>query len=220
MKNLTLWAKNHPRLAIACIVLSGIFQIAFGIRLGRVVLPVVNEHLLDLLVVAIILGVIAIQNNYRQKAPTLSKEREISLRQHTARLLFIGTFVLSLIFGNILQQRLNPTRATSIAYTSEGTHEVSQPVTKKQLRHELKSQLKAYKKQASPQSKPNNTGLIVGGVLLLLAGIFFGSILICAISCGSPALEIVLYALLTVGSFWAGIYFLNKAARLKRAAAK
>lgn len=220
MKTLPLWAKNHPRLAIGGIVLIGIFEIAFGIRLGRVILPVVNERLLDILVVAIVLGVIAIQNNYHQKAPALSKERELRLRQKSTRLLFACTFVLSLVFGNILQQRLNPTTATSVAWTSEGTHQVNQPVSKKQLRHDLKNQWKAYKKQASPQSKPNNTGLIIGGILLLLAGIFFGSILICAISCGSPALEIVLYALLTVGSFWAGIYFLNKAARLKRAATK
>ncbi|MFN8358104.1 MAG: hypothetical protein U0Y10_26820 [Spirosomataceae bacterium] len=213
MKTLSYWAKHHPRWAIALLVLWGTYEIAFGIRLGRVILPPINEALLHFLIVVIVLQSISIQNQYQRQLPSLDKALVVRLRQRCARWLFIMTFGLAVIFGNLVQQRLNPASATAVAWASEGNN--SQPISKKQFRKQLKTTLKNYRKQH--QQITNTTGLVIGGILLLLLGIGFAGTLACAIGCAAPALEIVLYGLLTIGSFWAGIYFLNKAARLKKA---
>lgn len=215
MKSISIWAKKNNRFAIGLIVLIEVVNIAFGIRLGRVILPVINERFLDLFALAIVLAMMAIENNYEEKAKTLCQAAEYRLRMVSVRALFIGTFLLAIVFGNIVQQRLNPTTASLVAWASNITEEARQPVSKKQMRHELRTTLKAYKK-ATKEGKPSNTGLIIGGILFLLVGLFFGAGLVCAIGCAAPAGEIILYALLTVGCLFVGIKLLSKAAKRKR----
>ncbi|QHV95182.1 hypothetical protein [Spirosoma endbachense] len=230
MKKLSYWARQHSWSAISLIIILEIIKGWIGVRFGFRFLPALPGLLIELSVVAIAIGALAIEKNYFRQAatPFLTKTGSYDLRVRSSFYLFTASFILSIVLGNRCQHFVTPQKNSFSVWAAssrvegaidgvENQKEInpdnhrSTRLTRKALREERRLSRQKH------NQRPANADT-AAYILLFLVGVglaFLGAGLACNLSCSNQGLAAVLVGLLALGAFAGGIYFLVKAFRRK-----
>lgn len=229
MKQLSYWANRHRYLAIASIILLEFLKGWIGFRIGSRFWPPLPGIAIELIVTVLVIAVLCIERNYRNRLATLvlPKAEQYVLRTRTAFFLLTASLLLSMLLGNRFQYVADPQDTSSLAWASTrrssetGGSATSQsetapndiqktrPLTRQELRHERKLAHQNHKHRPAHEKT-------VPYLLLFLAGLvlaWLGSALVCRLVCANQGVAAVLVGLVALGALGGGIYFLVKALR-------
>ncbi len=235
MKQLSYWASRHKQLAIYLIILLEFGKGWIGVQLGFRALPALPGIVIEVAVLAIVLGILLIEGHFLQQVnlSILPKDKYYRLRSRSAFSLFVASFLLALLLGNrchfftsgqsgyfTAQAASHRSEIRSVAGSSMAPsvddHHQDRPLTRRELRRERRLTQQSNRAQ---QPDPNGPGV---GVYILLAVLafglaFLGAGLACNLSCSNQGVAAIFVALLAVGALTASIYFVTRAIRRAQA---
>lgn len=231
MKTISYWASTHTKAAISLIVLIEVVKNSVGSHLGRYFFPILPGIVIELLVIGLVVGILLIETQYNRQiaVPSLTKTKRYQLRTRSTFCLFLGSFLLFILFGNRLQHFTNP-QTGDFAVWANGRRverpiqeidnrntiddvQRSRPLTRKERRQERRLARHKYPQRPTETSKGVYFLLFVLGIGLA----YLGAGLACSLSCSNQGVAAVLVGLLALGALVGGIYFLVKALSRKPA---
>ena len=235
MKTISYWASRHILHARIVLIFIEILKACIAVNLGYILLKGITPTLANIMALILCLVLWAAEKQYDKQLTDTKHQVSLyyALRQRILALVYICQIGLLMLIGasinnyKPLQEPVNQQimqsmielheTATPSVFSEKITEKSLEKQTDKTIKKTFRSKLydrfmhKWQKHLAANEGTPNKTLFIILGILLILAGIFFGLTLACGISCGTTTTNYVIFTLLTVGCLGGGIWLLIKA---------
>ena len=227
MKKISFWASHHILQARLSLIFIEILKGCIAVNLGFMLIKGLSPTMTEIAVLIFGLILFAAERYYhRRRAENRDgSEHFYDLRNRMLVVIYGSQIALYMLVGASLYnfEPMPAADATQPAVqsmielhngtvTALTTHTGS-TIIKKTFRSRLYDRFmtKWQKHLTGNDSHPNKTLFIILGIFLLLSGILTGLSLVCGISCGAKATNIILFILLTVGCLGGGVWLLIKA---------
>lgn len=215
---LTLWAAKHIKTAVCLIILIEVVKFFIGFHLGRHAFPAFSVNSLSIVTLLVAVSVFAVQKHFKERIEAAPPRLIFGLTAKGNSLVFLASFLLSILAGNQWKNIENPTLNFNISatLTEERSTEINGDsiLTEIQEEQHVEKQQRLSKRQEVKTTDSDNDGLRRLGyfLLFLLAMVltYFGLILACGLLCSSYGVFAALILLIDIGIFGGGIYFLLK----------
>lgn len=213
MKNLSKWANKNTKLAIGLIVIFEITKLMIGTFLG-ITLPIFPKISAEFGIFIIVSFILLIQKYY--EIHQYFVKNPYRFRIICLSFLFGGSFVLSIIFGNQLQQKAISQQAFAAVEVKNEVKVIKIDSLKSIQQSEEKIEIAKHNSKKQKINKRPDSSKTLGfiGLFLLSIALMFGSLyLSCALACGGYGVVAILTLLIGIGTFSGGFYFLGRAFR-------
>lgn len=217
MNVISIWASRNTKKAILLIIIFEVLKLGIGFDIGQHFIPTLSPVFIELAVLSLVLLVTYVQNNYKHKAPVLSKEAHRQFRLRSTSIIFLSSLFLSMLLGNHfkgLGYNINSIVVANAAVTIPADSVQTPPSDdikdKKQVK---KHKFRLFSKKTTADDDPHSNKRI-GYVLLFLLSLvlsYLGLYLSCGILCSGYGVLAALLFITTLGVLAGGIYFLIKA---------
>lgn len=239
MKTISYWASRHILHARIVLIFIEILKACIAVNLGYILLKGITPTLANIMALILCLVLWAAEKQYDKQLTDTKHQVSLyyALRQRILALVYICQIGLLMLIGasinnyKPLQEPVNQQimqsmielheTATPSVFSEKITEKITEKSLEKQTDKTIKKTFRSklydrfmhkwQKHLAANEGTPNKTLFIILGILLILAGIFFGLTLACGISCGTTTTNYVIFTLLTVGCLGGGIWLLIKA---------
>jgi hypothetical protein len=235
MKTISYWASRHILHTRLILIFIEILKACIAVNLGYIFFKAITPTLANIGAFVLCLILWFAEKQYDKQLSTTKHQVSsyYALRQRILALIYTAQIGLLMLIGvsvhnyKPLQEPANqPIMLSMIELNETATPSVlseklSEKKAEKSIKKSFRSKLydrfmhKWQKHLAANEGTPNKTLFIILGILLIIAGIFFGLTLACGISCGTTTTNYVIFALLTVGCLGGGIWLLIKAFKKK-----